>query len=90
MVPVFEKLKEECREEGRMEGRVEGKESSISLFIRNFRALNNSDDSIVELLMKGTWQEIRITDTWAQVEANTQSYEAGAGTGTVHYWRRTA
>lgn len=38
----------------------------------------------------GTWQEIRITDTWAQVEANTQSYEAGAGTGTVHYWRRTA
>ena len=38
----------------------------------------------------GTWQEIRITDTWAQVEANTQSYEAGTGTGTVHYWRRTA
>ncbi len=65
MVPVFEKLKEECREEGRVEGREEGrvegreegreegKESSISLFIRNFRALNNSDDSIVELLMKG-------------------------------------
>lgn len=38
----------------------------------------------------GTWQEIRITETWAQVEADTQGYEAGAGTGTVHYWRRTA
>ena len=57
MVPVFEKLKQEWREEGREEGRVEGreegKESNISLFIRNFRALNNSNDSIVELLMKG-------------------------------------
>ena len=57
MVPVFEKLKQEWREEGRVEGReagrVEGKESSISLFIRNLRALNNSDDSIVEILMKG-------------------------------------
>lgn len=38
----------------------------------------------------GTWQEIRIIRTWAQVEADTESYEAGAGTGTVHYWRRTA
>ena len=38
----------------------------------------------------GTWQEIRITETWAQVEADTQGYEAGAGTGSVHYWRRTA
>ena len=53
MVPVFEKLKQECREEGREEGRVEGKESSISMFIRNFRALNKTDDSIVEMLMKG-------------------------------------
>lgn len=38
----------------------------------------------------GTWEEIRITETWSQVEADTQSYEAGAGTGTVHFWRRTA
>ena len=49
MVPVFEKLKQECREEGR----EEGKESSISMFIRNFRALNKTDDSIVDMLMKG-------------------------------------
>ena len=38
----------------------------------------------------GTWQEIRITETWSEVEADTQSYEAGTGTGTVHFWRRTA
>lgn len=38
----------------------------------------------------GTWEEILITDTWAEKEADSVSYAAGTGTGTVHYWRRTA
>ena len=38
----------------------------------------------------GTWVEIRITETWAEVEADTQSYEAATGTGSVHFWKRTA
>lgn len=38
----------------------------------------------------GTWVEIRITATWADLEAGNRNFAEGAGSGSVHYWRRTA
>ena len=39
----------------------------------------------------GTWVEVvRNPPTWAQVESGTVSYSEGTGTGTIHYWKRTA
>lgn len=38
----------------------------------------------------GTWQEIKITATWNDLKNGDRSYSAGTGSGTLHYWRRTA
>lgn len=38
----------------------------------------------------GTWVETKLPLTWNDVENGTRSYSDGAGTGTVHFWRRTA
>lgn len=38
----------------------------------------------------GTWQEIVMPATWGDVEDGTRSYVAGTGSGTVHFWKRTA
>ena len=38
----------------------------------------------------GTWQEIKMPMTWGDLEDGNRSYVNGTGTGTVHFWRRTA
>ena len=38
----------------------------------------------------GTWQEIKIVATWADLKAGFRNYADGVSTGTVHFWRRTA
>lgn len=38
----------------------------------------------------GTWAEITIPATWGDLEDGMRSYAEGAGTGTLHFWRRTA
>lgn len=38
----------------------------------------------------GTWQEITIPATWGDLEDGMRSYTDGTGTGTLHFWRRTA
>lgn len=38
----------------------------------------------------GTWQEIRIPATWGDLEDGNRSYINGSGTGTLHFWKRTA
>ena len=38
----------------------------------------------------GTWQEIVMPATWGDIEDGTRSYYYGTGTGTVHFWKRTA
>ena len=38
----------------------------------------------------GTWQEITIPATWGDLEDGMRSYADGTGTGTLHFWRRTA
>lgn len=38
----------------------------------------------------GTWQEVKVTATRAQVKTGDHSVQAGTGTGTLHYWQRTA
>lgn len=41
----------------------------------------------------GTWEEIAITATWAQLKDGTRNYAPiplGGQGGTVHFWRRTA
>lgn len=41
----------------------------------------------------GTWEEIAITATWAQLKSGTRGYATlatGETGGTVHFWRRTA
>lgn len=38
----------------------------------------------------GTWAEVRITASWNELKTGGRSWEAGAGSGSVHFWRRTA
>lgn len=38
----------------------------------------------------GTWTEIRITATWEQLKYGDRSHTEGVGTGTLHFWLRTA
>ena len=38
----------------------------------------------------GTWSETTLPLTWDDVENGTRSYTDGTGTGTIHFWRRTA
>jgi hypothetical protein len=38
----------------------------------------------------GTWKEITLPATWGDIEDGMRSYIDGTGTGTVHFWRRTA
>ena len=38
----------------------------------------------------GTWTEITIPATWGDLEDGMRSYVDGTGTGTLHFWRRTA
>lgn len=37
-----------------------------------------------------TWEEILIPANWGDLEDGTRSYTAGASTGNLHFWRRTA
>ena len=38
----------------------------------------------------GTWVEFTMPATWGDLEDGMRSYTDGTGTGTLHYWRRTA
>lgn len=38
----------------------------------------------------GTWVEIQMPTTWGDLEDGNRSYADGAGTGNLHFWRRTA
>lgn len=38
----------------------------------------------------GTWVEITMPATWGDIEDGMRSYVDGTGTGTLHFWRRTA
>ena len=38
----------------------------------------------------GTWVEIVLPATWGDIEDGMRSYTDGTGTGTLHFWRRTA
>ena len=38
----------------------------------------------------GTWTEITMPATWGDIEDGMRSYTDGTGTGTLHFWRRTA
>ena len=38
----------------------------------------------------GTWTEIRIPATHGDLKDGMRSYVDGTGTGTLHFWRRTA
>ena len=38
----------------------------------------------------GTWTEIKIPATWGDLEDGNRSYTDGTGTGSLHFWRRTA
>lgn len=38
----------------------------------------------------GSWVEITIPATWGDLEDGMRSYTDGTGTGTLHFWRRTA
>lgn len=38
----------------------------------------------------GTWVEFTMPATWGDIEDGMRSYEDGTGTGTLHFWRRTA
>lgn len=38
----------------------------------------------------GTWVETTIPATWGDLEDGMRSYRDGTGTGTLHFWRRTA
>ena len=51
MVPVFEKLKQECREEGRVEGREEEKASIIASMINYYQKLKMSEDGMTDILV---------------------------------------
>ena len=39
---------------------------------------------------EGTWEEIVVPMTWGDAKNGTRSYSAGTGTGTIHFWMRTA
>ena len=38
----------------------------------------------------GTWVEFKMPATWGDLEDGMRSYSDGAGTGNLHFWRRTA
>ena len=38
----------------------------------------------------GTWVEFTMPATWGDIEDGMRSYTDGTGTGTLHFWRRTA
>ena len=38
----------------------------------------------------GTWVEITIPTSWGDLEDGNRSYADGTGSGTLHFWRRTA
>ena len=38
----------------------------------------------------GTWVEIIMPATWGDIEDGMRSYVDNTGTGTLHFWRRTA
>ena len=38
----------------------------------------------------GTWREVKIMASWDDLKNGNRSYTAGTGTGTLHYWQRTA
>lgn len=38
----------------------------------------------------GTWVEITMPATWGDIEDGMRSYTDGTGTGSLHFWRRTA
>ena len=38
----------------------------------------------------GTWVEIKMPATWGDIEDGMRSYVEGTGTGTLHFWKRTA
>jgi hypothetical protein len=38
----------------------------------------------------GTWVEVVIPATWGDLEDGNRSYRNGTGTGTLHFWKRTA
>ena len=38
----------------------------------------------------GTWSEITMPATWGDIEDGMRSYTDATGTGTLHFWRRTA
>ena len=38
----------------------------------------------------GTWVEFNIPASWGDLEDGMRSYVDGTGTGTLHFWRRTA
>ena len=38
----------------------------------------------------GTWVEFTIPASWGDIEDGMRSYVNGTGTGTLHFWRRTA
>lgn len=38
----------------------------------------------------GTWTEIQMPATWGDLEDGNRSYSDGTGTGSLHFWRRTA
>ena len=38
----------------------------------------------------GTWVEFKMPATWGDLEDGMRSYSDGTGTGTLHFWRRTA
>lgn len=37
----------------------------------------------------GTWSEIVMPLTWNDIRTGSRSFEAGAGTGNLHFWERT-
>ena len=38
----------------------------------------------------GTWVEITIPATWGDIDDGNRSFVEGTGTGTIHFWKRTA
>ena len=38
----------------------------------------------------GTWTEVKVTATWNDLKNGDRSYASGTGSGTLHYWLRTA
>ena len=38
----------------------------------------------------GVWTEITMPATWGDIEDGMRSYLDATGTGTIHFWRRTA